>query len=161
VSFIGNQSHNLSYSQILKLPSITGSGKILKTNGSIIGPFNYTGVDISAISGFLVNTSQNFSIEVFAENGSKVTFSKDQLYGNIPLYNQDGAVIGHGGPNNLTLVLVYHEGGERMTEARGGPFRMAYLGEFVPITDAYLWISNVNKIIVSSGLTERSITFSG
>lgn len=161
ITIVGEDNYTLSTSQLHRLPSVTGSGKFLKSIGTIAGPFTYTGVNISAVLELVINISSEFSIDVIASDGYKFTYTKSQIFGDVPLYNDDGVQIGHGGPDNLTLALVYEEDGLPLTEDKGGPFRMVYLGSNDPITDGHFWTKYVVTIIIGEGIPAWSITLSG
>ncbi len=161
VTIVGEVNYTLTTTQLHRLPSITGSGKFLKSTGTVVGPFTYTGVNFSAVLELIINISTNFSIDVVASDGYKFTYTKDQIFGDVPLYNDEGVQIGHGGSNNLTLALVYEEDGSLLTEDDGGPFRMVYLGSNDPITDGHFWTKYVDTIILGKGKPTWSITLSG
>jgi len=161
VTFIGEENHTLTATQLRKLPTLEGSGKYLKSTGTIVGPFTYTGVNISAIIELIANISTDLSIKAIASDGYKFTFTKTQILGDVPLYNDEGFQIGHGGSNNLTLALLYDEGGSPLTEEFGGPFRLGYLGVNEPITDGHFWVKYVDKLIIRGGIQDWSIRLSG
>jgi DMSO/TMAO reductase YedYZ molybdopterin-dependent catalytic subunit len=161
VLFVGEKNHSLSYSQLEQLPSVSGSGSYLKTTGEVVGPFNFKGVDIISTLNLMINTTVDFSIETIASDGYKFKFTKSQTYGNVSLFDQNGEEIGHGGPENTTLTLVYSEDGEPLSAGNGGPFRMVYLGENSPITEGHFWVMFVDTIIIGRGVLDWTITLSG
>lgn len=138
--------YSLSYSQLKVLPSVEDSGGYLRSTGSIGGPSNYKGVNITAVLDLIINIESNFSIEVVPADFSNFTFTKQHIFGNVPLYDENGVEIGHGGVENLTLTLIYEENGVPLKETDGGPFRMGYLGFNGPISDSFFWVKFVQTI---------------
>ncbi len=159
ITFLHTNNHTLSYSQLLFLPKLSGTGSYLKTTGAIEGPFDLEGVDIVKTLELLFNTSEDFSIEVVATDGYKMTYTKDQVFGKVPMFNSDGVPSGYGAYEvNLSLVLAYNENGNPLDH--GGPFRMVYLGDEA-ITDGHFWTKYVKTIKIIPGIPEWSISLSG
>ncbi|MFX1284661.1 MAG: hypothetical protein ACFFB5_13460 [Promethearchaeota archaeon] len=156
-----NEKFTLSHSQLQLLPSIEASGAFLKTTGVIVGPYNYKGVNMTAALDLLLDFSSNFSMKVVPIDFYNFTFTKSQIFGNVPLFDENGVEIGHGGLENLTLTLIYEENGEPLQSDYGGPFRMGYLGPGGPISEGHFWVKYVKTIIIGSGITDWSITLSG
>ncbi|MFW9906499.1 MAG: hypothetical protein ACFFFH_19460 [Candidatus Thorarchaeota archaeon] len=161
ITIIGENNHTLTSSQLRKLPSVIGSGRYLKSTGTIVGPFTYTGANISAVLELIIDISTNFSIDVISSDNYKFTYTKSQILGDVPLYNEEGVPIGHGGSGNLTLALAYEEGGAPLTKDIGGPFRMVYIGSNDPLTDGHFWSKYVDTIIIKEGIPDWSIKLSG
>ncbi len=158
---IPDTKFSLSRSQLKVLPSVEGSGSHLKTTGAIIGPYNYKGVNMTATLDLLINLTSDFSIEIVPIDFYNFTFTKKQIFGNVPLFNENGVEIGHGGPKNLTLTLIYEENGEPLKKDYGGPFRMGYLGSGGPISEGHFWVKYVEAIKIGSGIPDWSIMLSG
>ncbi len=152
LSIYHNKNYTLSYSQLKFLPKVTGSGGYIKTTGAIEGPFTFEGVDLVKTFDLFLNTSEDFSIEVIATDGYKMSYTKEQVFGKVPIYNTEGNQIGYGAyGTNLSLVLAYNEDGSPLEH--GGPFRMVYLGEDV-ITDGHFWTKYVKTINFIPSITE-------
>ncbi len=162
IVFRSKENYSLTESQVRQLPSMVGSGGYLKSTGAISGPFTYTGVNITASLELFMNISDEFSIKVISSDGYEFTYTKSQIFGNVPIYNEEGEEIGHGGSNNLSLVLAYEEGGKPLTSAIGGPFRMVYIGlNNSLITDGHFWSKYVEEIVIGEGIDDWTLSLSG
>ncbi len=158
---LNNEVKKFTHTQIMQVPSVSGEGAFLKTTGTIVGPFTYNGANFTALLESVTNITEDFSIEAIATDGYKFTYTKDQVLGKVPLYNDEGAAIGYGGPDNVTLTLIYEEGGQAITEETGGPYRLAYIGPNAPITDGHFWTKFVGTIAIKPGIPSWSISLSG
>lgn len=135
-----NVNHTFSRSQVLNFPSIQGSGGYVTKGGTVVDPYNYTGVNLTYIVSSLIDTTRNFSVSVFASDYN-LTFTRDVVFGNIPVYDSSGNPIGFGGKNNLSLVLAYFN--ESIPLEEGGPFMIAFIGSNSYLTDSWRWIRDV------------------
>lgn len=144
-----SSNYTLSWSQILKLPAINESGRYLTGYGAFSDPFYYTGVNLTYVLDLFIDINQAFTVEIVASDGYMRAFTRDQFLGNITLYDSSGGEIGHGGPENVSLILAYYEGNQQL-ESGLGPFRAAFVGPNSPITGSKYWVSSVVfiKIIV-------------
>ncbi|MFX0209551.1 MAG: hypothetical protein ACFFDT_26445 [Candidatus Hodarchaeota archaeon] len=142
-------NYTLSWSQVLEFPAINESGSSITKVGGISGPFYYTGVNFTYVLDLLIDIDNEFSIEFVASDGYSWVFSRDQFFGNTTLYDETGNEIGHGGPENVSLILAYYEGNQKL-ESDFGPFRAVYVGPTSPITGSRYWVKSVVfvKIIV-------------
>ena len=143
----GTTNHTLSWSQILKLPSINQSGRSITSLNEVSDLQYYTGVNLTYVLDVLIDLNQDFSVDIVASDGYKRPFSKDQFFGNLTFYDELGTNIGHGGPQNLSLILAYYEGDQKIG-LESGPFRMALVGSDSPITSSRYWVKLVNYIEV-------------
>jgi hypothetical protein len=142
-------NYTLSWSQVLELPAINESGSSINNLSIISDSFYYTGVNLTYIVDLFIDINTDFSIEFMAPDGYSWIFSRDQFFGNTTLYDTSGTEIGHGGPENVSLILAYYEGNQKLS-SDFGPFRAAYVGPSSPITGSKYWVRSVVfvKIIV-------------
>jgi hypothetical protein len=95
----------------------------------------------------MIDIEEDFSVEIVASDGYSRLFSRDQFLGNITFYDSSGNEVGHGGLGNVSLILAYYEGAEKLA-ADSGPFRSVYVGSNSPITSSRYWIKSVVYIKV-------------
>lgn len=113
--------------------SITGNGGRLKVTGSISGPYEYTGVLITTLADEFSSMSSEYSVVAIADDGYTVSYTSDEVQGNIMVYDSEGNEVGIGG---VSMVLATMEGGE--TDYPGS-YRIVFVNEDDPITDSFLW----------------------
>ncbi len=143
----GTSNYTLSWSQILKLPPVNQSGRSITSLNEVSDLHYYTGINLTYVLDVLIDLNQDFSVDIVASDGYKRTFSKDQFFGNLTLYDELGTSIGHGGPENLSLILAYYEEDQKIG-FESGPFRVALVGSNTPITGSKYWIRLVDYIEV-------------
>lgn len=143
-----SNNYTLSWSQVLRLSSINQSGSFSSKSG-VSEPYYYTGVNLTHTLDLVIDITQDFTITVFAADGYNRVFSRDLFFGNATMYNSSGIEIGHGGPENVSLILAYYEGSQKLI-SDDGPFRVVFVGPNSPITSSKYWVKNVVylKIII-------------
>ena len=97
----------------------------------------------------MIDLKENFTVDIAASDGYSKSFSRDQFLGNITLYDSAGNEIGHGSPENISFILAYYKGDEKLA-SDSGPLRSVYVGSSSPITCSKYWIKSVVyiKIVV-------------
>ncbi|MFX1517660.1 MAG: hypothetical protein ACFFC6_15255 [Promethearchaeota archaeon] len=142
-------NYTLSWSQVLKLRSINQSGCYITRENEVSDLIYYKGVNLTSVLDLMIDLGNNFTVEIVASDGYSRTFTRDQFFGNTTLYDSAGNEIGHGGPENVTLILAYYEGDEKLA-SDSGPFRSVYVGSNSPITSSKYRIRSVVyiKIVV-------------
>jgi hypothetical protein len=140
-----SQKTNFTLSELEALEAYSGSGSYLKIGALpdiiIDGPYNFTGVKFSTLISQIDSLPKNYNITVTASDGWTSEFTKDQINGEIELYNETGEKIEEG---NATMTLAYIEDNEYINE-NDGPLRIAFIGENV-ITASNLWSKAVEII---------------
>lgn len=140
------QEINLTLTDLEDLEAYSGSGNYIKTKALpdviINGPYNFTGVKFSTLISQIDNLPENYNITVTASDGWTSEFTKDQINGDIDLYNETGEIIKKG---NVTMILAYKEDNEYITDEEVGPLRIAFVGEDL-ITASNLWSKMVELI---------------
>ncbi|UCG02584.1 MAG: hypothetical protein JSW11_01050 [Candidatus Heimdallarchaeota archaeon] len=145
-----SMNYTLSWSQVLKLPSVNETGRYLTRFGEVSESYFYTGINLTYVVDLLIDIDQTFTVEIVASDGYARTFYRDQFFGNTTLYDTSGNEIGHGGPENVSLILAYYNGSQKL-ELDLGSFRAAYVGPSSPITASRYWVSSVIFVKISVG----------
>ncbi len=156
VTVNGDTSAGLSIAQLEEMSSYTGSGYLMKSTGTIVGPHEYTGVPLKDIVD-LVYDSDNYSMTVVAHDGYEMTYNSGQVEnGTFPTYNMDGALLG---PADLTLMLAFIEDGEEMPV---DDLRIVIVDETeMPITDGHFWAKMVKTINIGEYVEDWTVHLSG
>jgi len=143
----------LSYTleELENLEAYSGSGNQIKANPLfesneviINGPFSLIGVQFTTILEQFENLPDNFNITVTASDGYPSSFTKDEAYGTVDVYNETGNVTETTG---TTMILAYKEDGEYIPvgDDEAGPLRIGFVGDEV-ITLSNLWSKKVVSI---------------
>jgi hypothetical protein len=137
----GDSTLTYTLEEIWGLPYVSGYGGYKKSSGTLVGPYNYTGITILYLLEQSGSIPENYSIEVKAEDGYKTTFNRTEVEGQFQGYNMtNGESVG---VISCTLVLAYQEEGESIDI--GGPLRIATLNETY-FTDGRYWSKSVVEI---------------
>jgi len=140
-----SQEINYTLSELEELEAYPGNGSLIKTkvlpDVIIDGPYNFTGVKFTTIISQMDNLPNNYNITVTASDGWTTVFTKDQINGEIEVYNETGDIIEGG---NVSMILAYKEDNEYINE-EDGPLRIAFIGENA-ITASNLWSKMVETI---------------
>ena len=159
LTLTGNETKVYTLDEIKAMPSYTASGGFKKSSGAIVGPFMYKGVNITYLAGLVGGLTPSNSVKVTASDGYAMTYTYDQIMGDLTTYN---ATTGEPEPDGpVTMVLAYEEGGNPIPNEYGGPLRVAFVGPDSPITDGHFWIKWVNKIEILGGVEEWNLTLRG
>ncbi len=159
LTLTGNETKVYTLDEIKAMPSYTAGGGFKKSSGAIVGPFTYKGVNITYLTGLVGGLTPSNSVKVTASDGYSMTYTYDQIMGDITTYN---ATTGEPEPDgHVTMVLAYEEGENPIPNEYGGPLRIAFVGPDSPITDGHFWIKWVNKIEILGGVEEWNLTLRG
>ncbi len=153
LTLIGDETRGYTLDEIRAMPSYTAGGGFKKSTGTIVGPFNYTGVNITYLADLVGGITPSESMKITASDGYSMTYTYEQVMGEIATYE------GTTGP--LTLVIAYEEDGNPISSDCGGPLRIAFVGSDSPITDGHFWCKYVSKIEIMGGVSEWNLTLTG
>jgi DMSO/TMAO reductase YedYZ molybdopterin-dependent catalytic subunit len=128
-------------SEIMGMPSLTGTGGYIKTTGTIVGPYNYTGVPIEYLLSQTGSLPVEYTIEVKSDDGYVTYYNNTQVEGSFLAYDHNGDVVGI---EECTMMLAYYEGGEPLPS--GGPLRIVTVNEDGYLTDGHWWAKYVVNI---------------
>jgi len=154
--FSDNATNEYTMAKLMELPSVSGSGGFKKSTGTILGPFNYTGILVKTLLQELGEIPVDYSLEVLSSDGLTTYFTKLQVDGYFTGYTPEGE---DAGIINSTLVLAYYENGSPLIE--GGPLRMVMLNEEGNLTDGYLWAKDVVSIRLVREVEPRILQLEG
>jgi len=130
-----------AYEDLIGLESYQGNGGRLKVTGEVTGPLSYTGVRMSTIKNQFSSVPSSYGVVTVSSDGFVQYFSHEQAIGDVMVYDTDGEEIGVGG---VAMMLAYKE--EGISDFSGGPFRVAWVNQDDPITDAFLWSKYIEEI---------------
>ncbi len=153
LTLIGDETRGYTLDEIRAMPSYTAGGGFKKSTGTIVGPFNYTGVNITYLADLVGGITPSESMKITASDGYSMTYTYEQVMGEIATYE------GTTGP--MTLVIAYEEDGNPISSDCGGPLRIAFVGSDSPITDGHFWCKYVSKIEIMGGVSEWNLTLTG
>jgi len=146
----GNHQANYTFENIEATESFTGTGRYIKAKllpdiVEIGDSHEYTGVRIKTLLEHVPNIPSNYNVSIISKDGWTVTYTIDEVYGDVDIYNEKGEIISNGTAN---MILAFKEDGKYYSEIESGdeigPLRIAFVGEDV-ITSSSLW----SKMVVS------------
>ncbi len=159
ILFITRGDLHLGYTltEIMEMPAITGLGGYKKSTGTIVGPFNYTGVTIQYLLSLTEAPLVNYSIEVVAADNYTTYYNMTQVEGRFQAYNSTtGECVGI---QDCSLIIAYQQDGAVITD--GGPLRVAILNSDGHVTDGHFWIKSVIRINVIDTVRPWSLHLKG
>jgi len=141
-----NGTHwNYTLAELEALPVMTGSGSYIKVKAlptvNINGPFNFTGVDIKVLLDQIPNLPENYSLIATGSDNYSITYTHDQIQGDVTVYDESGNITGTRG---VTMLLAYKQDGQYITDPAAGPLRIVFVDQGT-ITPSTLWA----KLVVS------------
>ncbi|MFW9919036.1 MAG: hypothetical protein ACFFED_05510 [Candidatus Thorarchaeota archaeon] len=153
----GSTTLGYTLSEIMDLPSETGLGGYKKSSGTIVGPFEYTGVSVEYLLNQTGILPVEYTIEVISDDGYTTYYNRTQVdEGVFEAYDESGNPIG---PQEFTLILAYAEGGSPLPE--GGPLRIATLSEDSYLSDGHWWAKLVVNITLIDEVEPWLLSLSG
>ena len=134
---------NVSLPELKGFPSYTGSGGFKNKVGTITGPINYTGVNISSLLWLVDGIEVGDSVRITSSDGYNRTFDIDQINGVLEIFDQNGTSLGTG---TVTPVLAYSEEDGDLSD--GGPLRLVFVDINPKITASGFWLKDVVMVEV-------------
>ncbi len=157
LTLIGSETKVYSLDEVKAMPAYTASGGFKKSTGVIVGPYTYTGVNLTYLADLVGGITSSNSVKITASDGYSMTYTYDQVMGDITIYSTSEEAA----DEPLTMVLAYEENGSLIPDDYGGPLRVAFIRSDTPITDGHFWIKYVNKIEILGGVEEWDLTLTG
>jgi DMSO/TMAO reductase YedYZ molybdopterin-dependent catalytic subunit len=146
---------NFTLPQVMAMDTVTSSGGLMKSTGTILGPNEFTGVPVRDLVG-LVFSGSNFSLEVVATDGYSMTYSSSQaINGTFAYYDANGSLIG---PGDFTMLLAYEQDGAPIPDMT---FRIVIVGDGSPITDGHFWAKYVRTLTVKPFIQDWTVNLTG
>jgi hypothetical protein len=134
-------THLYSWTQILRFPNLTESGRMIFPNGTISESIQYTGVNLSLLAQLANRSGYNTSFEIRSSNGDSINLTTAELNGNILLYNSTGLVVET--ENQVTFLLAFHQENSTFND---GSFSIVVVGPDSPISESRFWLTQVEEI---------------
>lgn len=139
----GTTTHDYTMEQIQKMDAYTGEGMFINRHDNVVGPNTYKGVNITKLI-YNVYSGEDYTLEVEATDGYKMTYTSDQVRGSFDIYDEDGNLSEE--KSDVTMLLAYEEVGE--DDFNGGPLRIVIVSQDTQITEGHYWASMVRYIRV-------------
>ena len=146
----------LSIADLRDMTTYSGSGYLMKSTGTIMGPNDFTGVPLKSLVD-LVYEGNNYSMTVVASDGYEMTYTSGQVEnGTFPTYDLEGNLLG---PEDLTLMLAFEEDGETLP-ADG--LKVVIVDDTTThVTDGHFWTKMVASINIGEYVEEWTLQLSG
>jgi len=136
------------------LEMVSGQGGFVKSTGTIVGPFGFTGPRLSAVMDEVGGLEDGRALEIVASDGYTMTFSYDQAQGRVMTYDKEGEALQIG---ELDVIIAAETDTEEMTE---GLPRIVFLSDGT-LSDGHFWVKQVAEIKVVSQVGEWEVKLSG
>ena len=131
-------------SDILAMPSYSGTSGFFTSVGIVNGPFEVKGVPLLDLCELVGGVEPTEFVRISAADNYSMVFSYNQMHGEFITYNTSLHEVENDG---LVLVLMYELDGKPLTEDLGSPLRIAIIGDDV-LTEGMYWVKWINKIEV-------------
>ncbi|MFW6141842.1 MAG: molybdopterin-dependent oxidoreductase [Candidatus Saliniplasma sp.] len=152
----GTTTHDYTMEQIESMESYTGEGKYINRAGSVEGPFEYRGVNVTKLVSNIYSDN-DYKLEVEATDGYTIEYSKEQVNGQFTIYDENGDVVTEEG--DVTLLLAYKEIGE--DSLQDGPLKVVTVSEDPKITSSQYWAKMVRYLKIKPTGEEGIVTVGG
>ncbi|MFH1014119.1 MAG: Ig-like domain-containing protein [Thermoplasmatota archaeon] len=139
LTYKGEQKY-YTLEDLLAFDSITGNGGRLKVTGDVVPPYEYTGVSILTLAQEFSSMSSKYGLVALADDGYTISYTHDDILGEVMVYDMNGDEIGVGG---VTMILATMENGQT---AYDGSYRIAFINQDEPITFSALWAKYVVEL---------------
>jgi len=149
LTLVGNGKEMvLSLEDLKAMPATEGYGGFFTTVGVLNGPYKCRGVPVVDLCQLVSELNSSNLIRISALDGYMMSFSTDQVWGDFHTFDPDSfREVPHKG---LTMILMYEQDGDLLSDYNGKPFRIAIVSsdnEFV-VTEGHNWVKWVEKIEV-------------
>ena len=151
LSLTYNDEHKeYSLEDLLDFDQITGNGGRIKSSGSVSGPYTYTGVLISNLAQEFTSIPSEYGVMAIADDGYTITYTSDEIAGETMVYDSEGNELGLGG---VSMILATSEDGDT---DYSGAYRIVFVNDNEPITDASLWAKYVIELEFFEGSSDTT-----
>jgi DMSO/TMAO reductase YedYZ molybdopterin-dependent catalytic subunit len=144
LTLIGDEEKVLSYDEIRAMPSHEGQGGFFSTVGIVNGPFKCRGVPLEELCDLVGGINTTNTVWISAPDGYLMVFTYDQVKGDFITY--DPATMKEVPCMGMTVILMYEQDGTLLSEAMGGPLRIAIVSEDELLTEGHYWVQWVDRI---------------
>lgn len=144
LTLIGDCEKVLSYDEIRAMPAYEGYGGFFSTVGIVNGPFKCKGVPLEELCDLVGGINTTNTVWISASDGYLMVFTYDQVMGDFIAY--DPATMKEVPHRDMTVILMYEQDGTLLSEAMGGPLRIAIVSEDKRLTEGHYWVQWVDRI---------------
>ena len=144
LTLVGAGECVVSYDEIRAMPSYEGHSGFFTTVGIVNGPFKCRGVPLKELCDLVGGINDSATIWVSAPDGYLMVFTYDQVNGDFVTY--DPATMMEVPHKSMTVILMYEQDGTLLSEATGGPLRIAIVSEDELLTEGHYWVQWVDRI---------------
>ncbi len=144
LTLIGDGESVFSYDEIRAMPSYEGHGGFFSTVGIVNGPFKCRGVPLKELCDLVGGINTTNTVWISAPDGYLMVFTYDQVKGDFITY--DPATMKEVPHRGMTVILMYEQDGTLLSEAMGGPLRIAIVSEDEFLTEGHYWVQWVDRI---------------
>jgi len=139
ITYKGNHK-SYTLEELLAFDSYTGKGGKLNSIGVVVPPNEYTGVLITALAQQFPAMPSEYSVVAIASDGYTMSYTYDEILGQVMVYDNKGKEIGPGG---VFMILAIKENGQINYD---GSYRIAFINGDEPYTFAALWTKYVIEL---------------
>ncbi len=151
----GGNSVRLTKADLLKMKTIEGNAGLIRSTGTLRGPYDYKAVAISDLLAKVGGLGPGQGIQITASDGYTMTFSNTQVNGNVLTYDETGKALRIG---DVSMALIF----ESKILGEDTLPRLAYIKKGnVPVTDGHWWVKSVAKIEVVDEVEDWVIALKG
>lgn len=148
------QAKDVTVTEMSEMGVFEGLGSFKKSTGAIEGPYNCKGIKMfDLIAG--AGATASSGVEVVAADGYAMTYTAEQIAGDVMTYDSEGNALRLGG---TTMTLAYEI--DEKQDFEGSPRVVFLAGENV-ITDGHFWARDVKTIRVLPEVKDWSISLAG
>ncbi len=154
----GDVNETVLYHEILKMDAVEGvayANPVSYPGVDIKGPWRYKGVPLSGLVEHVFNTTFDYSVEVVAVDDYPLTLMKEQVEGNMTVYDLDKNDLG---VHKVETILAYEMDGERWFD--GGPLRLVFVNETGAVTDYAKYVKWVSAVKVRESVQDWNLNVS-
>ena len=144
LTLIGDKQVVLNMSDIVAMPSYSGTSGFFTSVGIVNGPFDIKGVRLLDLCDLVGGVNSSEFVRISAADNYSMVFSYDQMHGDFITYNTSLHEVNNSG---VVVVLMYELDGKPLTQDGGSPLRIALIGDNV-LTEGHNWVKWINKIEV-------------
>lgn len=144
LTLVGEEEKILTYDEVVAMPSYEGHGGFFTTVGIKNGPYRCEGVPVKDLCDLVGGISPSETLWVSAPDGYMMVYDYDQVMGDFTTFDPDGLrEVSHG---ELTMILMYEQDGEIISDNDGKPLKIAIVSEDELMTEGSYWVKWVDRI---------------
>ncbi|MGD9962570.1 MAG: hypothetical protein AB7S97_01520 [Thermoplasmata archaeon] len=155
LTVVGTTTIDFTLSELQALTTYTSMGGFIKSTGTVIGPDEYTGVQVKDLIA-MVYSGGEYSVEVVATDDYTITYNYSQVEDNLfEHFDSAGTSLGY---DTFTMVVAYAQDGLPLVDM---VLRIAIIDDSEPITNSELWAKMVRTIKVVPFIEEWTLELNG